>query len=119
MGAPPSNPTSAVAPEFEEYHVPEEFEEALVTVISSQDSAAAKTGLKIARTLIVNATTKGQQQDEEACAKFRKVRLANAKIKKALVDVPGNIQLMLSVGFQLVEASGDDNNQESLLMFPS
>mmetsp|Transcript_33564 Transcript_33564/g.37690 ORF Transcript_33564/g.37690 Transcript_33564/m.37690 type:complete len:442 (-) Transcript_33564:339-1664(-) len=111
---PPSNPTSAVAPEFEEYPVPEEFEEALVTVISNSDSEASKTGLKIARTLIVNATTKGQQEDEEAGAKFRKVRLANAKIKKALVDVPGNIQLMLSVGFQLVESSDD-----SLLMFPS
>mmetsp|Transcript_835 Transcript_835/g.980 ORF Transcript_835/g.980 Transcript_835/m.980 type:complete len:455 (-) Transcript_835:376-1740(-) len=118
--APPTNPTSAVAPDFEEYPLPEEFEEALVTVISNSDTEASKTGLKIARTLIVNATstTKGQQQDEEAGAKFRKVRLANAKIKKALVDVPGNIQLMLSVGFQLVESSGDEN-KESLLMFPS
>jgi len=117
--APPSNPTSAAAVPVivEDYPLPEEFEEALVTVISSQDSSAARTGLKIARTLIVNATTKGQQQkDEEAGAKFRKVRLANAKIKKALVDVPGNIQLMLSVGFQLVEC---DENNESLLMFPS
>jgi len=110
--APPTNPTSAV--QLEEYPLPEEFEEALVTVISNSDTAASKTGLKIARTLIVNATTKGQQEDEEAGAKFRKVRLANAKIKKALVDVPGNIQLMLSVGFQLVESSDD-----SLLMFPS
>jgi len=117
--APPTNPTSAAAAPVveEDYPLPEEFEEALVTVISSQDSSAARTGLKIARTLIVNATTKGQQQkDEEAGAKFRKVRLANAKIKKALVDVPGNIQLMLSVGFQLVEC---DENNESLLMFPS
>jgi hypothetical protein len=109
---PPSNPTT---PDVVDYPLPEEFEEALVTIVSSQDSSAAKTGLKIARTLITNATTKGQQPDTEAGAKFRKVRLENAKIKAAVVDVPGSIQLMLSVGFQLIEC---DENNESLLMFP-
>merc|ERR1712037_701086 len=104
--APPSNPTSAAV---ERGHpVPLEFEEALVTIVSNGDVDASRTGLKIARTLIVNATTKGQQKgDEEAAAKFRKVRLANAKIQKAIVDVPGNVQLMLSVGSQLVEC--DEN----------
>lgn len=114
--APPTNPTSVAAVQVEDYPLPEEFVEALLTIISNGDKDASKAGLKIARTLIVNATTKGQQQDEGAGAKFRKVRLENAKIKKALVDVPGNIQLMLSVGFQLVEC---DENNESLLMFPS
>jgi hypothetical protein len=111
----PTNPTSAVS-EID-FPLPEEFEEALVTIVSSQDSTAAKTGLKIARTLITNATNKakGQQPDTEAGAKFRKVRLENAKIKAAIVDVPGNVQLMMSVGFQLVEC---DENNESLLVYP-
>jgi len=116
-----TNPTSAVAQEATtrqqaDHELPEDFEEALVTIISHGDAAASRNGLKIARTLITNATTKGQNPiDAEGSAKFRKVRLENAKIKKAIVDVPGNIQLMLSVGFQLVEC---DENNESLLMFP-
>jgi hypothetical protein len=117
--APPSNPTTSTTPAVVvDYPLPEEFEEALVTIVSSQDSTATKTGLKIARTLITNATNKnkGQQIDIEIGAKFRKVRLENSKIKSAIVDVPGNIQLMLSVGFQLIEC---DESNESLLMFPS
>ena len=105
--------------------MPEEFEEALVTIVSSssQDSTAGsatniKAGLKIARTLITNATntSKGQQEDIEAGAKFRKVRLENPKIKAAIVDIPGTIQLLFSVGFQLMEC---EENQESVLLFPS
>lgn len=116
--APPANPTSAAPAEIIDHELPLEFEEALVTIISCQDKDAARTGLKIARTLIVNATTKGQQQQFAATgedAKFRKVRLANKKIKKAIVDVPGNIQLMMSVGFQLIQ---EDSSDESLLVFP-
>lgn len=73
--------------------------------------------MKISKTLITNATTKGQKSggDEEAAAKFRRVRLANAKIKAAIVDVPGNVELMLSVGFQLFP---DEETGEDLLVFP-
>ena len=112
--APPLDPTTSAV--REEHPLPEEFEDAFVTIISQSDTAASKTGLKIARTLILNATTKGQQRtEEEEAAKFRKVRLDNPKIKQAIVEVPGNIQLLLSVGFQLVEC---ENHNESLLVFP-
>ena len=55
-----------------------------------------------------------QQADEATAQKFRKVRLGNAKIKAAVVDVEGALDLMMSVGFQLAEDGG-----ESVLMFPS
>ncbi len=110
--APPKNPTApAEDPQFP-YH---EFEEALATIVSSDQKDAAKAGLKISKKLIVNATTKGQQTGE-AGEKFRRVRLANPKIKAAIVDVPGNLPLMLSVGFEL--HPDDANPNESLLVFP-
>ena len=115
--APPKNPTSeARIPPVEDPQFPfGEFEEAIATVASSADAAFAKAGLKISKKLIVNATTKGQTPGE-AGEKFRRVRLANLKIKKAIVDVPGNLPLMLSVGFQLLP--DDANPDESLLVFP-
>ena len=104
--APPKNPTTAIV---EDPRFPyAEFEEALATIASS-DKQTAKSGLKISKKLIVNATTK---QGE----KFRRVRLANPKIKAAIVDVPGNLPLMLSVGFEL--HPDDANPDESLLVFP-
>jgi len=115
--APPSNPTTEATdddqddPQFP-YH---EFEEALATIVSSDNPGAAKAGLKISKKLISNATTKGQQPGDDA-SKFRRVRLANPKIKAAIVDVPGNLPLMLSVGFEL--HPDDANPDESLLVFP-
>mmetsp|Transcript_6789 Transcript_6789/g.16551 ORF Transcript_6789/g.16551 Transcript_6789/m.16551 type:complete len:398 (+) Transcript_6789:117-1310(+) len=110
--APPKNPTTA----FEDPRFPyAEFEEALATIASSDKQAAAKSGLKISKKLVANATTKGQQPGE-AGEKFRRVRLANPKIKAAIVDVPGNLPLMLSVGFEL--HPDDANPDESLLVFP-
>ena len=120
--ASPSSPTTA-ASEQGETMIPDdpnfpihEFEEALATVASASDKPAAKNGLKIAKKLITNATTKGQQANDEAAEKFRRVRLANPKIKAAIVDVPGNLSLMLSVGFEL--HPDDANPEESLLVFP-
>ena len=115
--APPANPTSEAIDSDDErtagYSV--EFEEALAEVVAFGDKEAARNGLKIARTLVKNATTKGQQADETKAEKFRKVRLANAKIKAAIVDVPGNLQLLMAVGFQLTE---DSETNESVLVFP-
>ena len=96
-------------------HPYDEFQEALATIVSSVDKEAARAGLKISKKLLTNATTKGQQPVADA-EKFRRVRLANPKIKAAIVDVPGNLPLMLSVGFALV--SDDANPDESLLVFP-
>jgi hypothetical protein len=120
--APPQNPTSAVddnddimnGQQASHIGIPSEFEEAMAVLITAPDSAAAKNSLTIVRKLIVNATTKGQQPGEEG-AKFRKVRLANAKIKESIVDVSGAIDLLLAVGFSLEET--DDG--ESCLLFPS
>ena len=98
--------------------LPNDAEEALVTVLSSNNTSA----ISILRKLIINATTKGQQQeslaaqdDNDPSAKFRKVRLSNPKIKAAVVDVPGALDWMMVVGFQLVE---DEATQESCLVFP-
>ena len=95
-----------------------DFEVALAIVASSgaDDPAAAKNGLKIARKLTTNATTKGQAAGADS-EKFRRVRLANPKIKAAVVDVPGNLDLMLAVGFVLVP--DETVPDESLLVYPS
>jgi len=111
--APPQDPTSA-AVDDDEVVLPSEFEEALTILASTPGQAAAKNSLTIMGKLIVNATTKGQQPGEDG-AKFRKVRLANAKIKAAIVDVSGAIDVMLAVGFSLEETE----EGESCLLFPS
>lgn len=124
--APPLNPTTSLTTRDDIPNDPrfsyDDFEEALATVASCYDDdpqiarQKAKSGLKIARKLIGNATTKGQSIEAEDSEKFRRVRLANPKIKAAVVDVPGNLPLMLSVGFEL--HPDDANPDESLLVFP-
>jgi hypothetical protein len=87
--------------------LPIDVEEALATVLSNNNPAA----VSILSKLIVNATTKGQDvHNEETAAKFRKVRLANPKIKAAVVDVSGALDLMMAVGFQLMTMEEDYNN---------
>ena len=94
--------------------VSDDFRRAFETCVTTNDTAAVKSSFGILVKLIRNAITKGQQADEAAAQKFRKVRLANAKIKAAVVDVEGALDLMMSVGFQLTEEGG-----ESVLAFPS
>jgi hypothetical protein len=105
----------ADSPEIKEEILPSSyFSQSFETVVTSNENAAVISSVGIMRKLIVNATTKGQNPDDEvSAAKFRRVRLANAKIKAALVDVEGAIDVMLSAGFQLVEEDG-----ESVLLFP-
>lgn len=99
-----------------------EFQHAFeTTVTSSVDHAAVVNSVGILRKLIVNATTKGQQttaggnsDDEAEAAKFRKVRLGNPKIRAAVTDMAGAVDVLLAVGFQL-HADGDG---ESVLVFP-
>jgi len=102
---------------------PPEVEETLAAFFSSTsssyDSKTFSSTCNIMKTLIVNATTKGQQggsatnDDDDAGSKFRKVRLANPKIKAALVDVACAIDVMMAVGFILQEQDG-----ESFLIYP-
>lgn len=114
-----SIPTTAPPPELpaasekEDINLSPDFQHAFEVCVTSNDSEAVKSSFGILRKLITNATTKGQQADEAAAQKFRKVRLANAKIKAAIVDVEGALDLMMSVGFQLGEEDG-----ESVLTFP-
>ncbi|CAA7043685.1 unnamed protein product [Microthlaspi erraticum] len=39
--------------------------------------------------------------------KFRKIRMSNAKIKEAIGDVPGGVELLELVGFELKEENGE------------
>ena len=137
---PPSNPTTGVEAETSvsssssssKNNIPisPEFERAYELTVTSNDHAAVASSFAILRKLCINATTKGQQDDEisssnpdnnnnnnnnnsDATNKFRRVRLANAKIKAAVVDVEGALDLMMAVGFSLVEDEG-----ESVLVFP-
>ena len=111
--SPPRDPTASI----DDVELPIEFEEAYATAISSTDSSAVKSSFGIMQKLVINATNKGQASssdgDTDTSAKFRKVRLANAKIKAALVDLPGGVELMLAFGFVLEEVDG-----ESVLQYP-
>lgn len=89
-----------------------EFEDAYTTLVTTNDEDNVKSSIGIMCKLIVNATTKGQESTDDA-AKFRKVRLSNAKIKAAITDVNGGLDIMLAVGFQLMEEDG-----ESFLVYP-
>lgn len=118
---PPSNnnPTTSAASSAEDLleQTSPEFKEAYTTTVSTTiDAAQVKTSFGICRKLVANATspTKGQNmQDEEAASKFRRVRLANPKIKQVIVDVQGAVEIMMTFGFELVEQDG-----ESLLVYP-
>ena len=96
-----------------------EFERAFeATVTSTPDHAAVINSIATMRKLIVNATTKGQQlvSDEEA-SKYRKIRITtNAKIRAAVTDMPGAMDLLLAVGFILHEEG--DSEKEAVLIYP-
>lgn len=87
----------------------EQVEEAFATIASTDTTGKSRSILK---KLLVNATTKGQKPGEDG-SKFRKVRLANDKIKAAIVDVPGALDFMTLCGFELQEQAG-----ETVLIYP-
>jgi hypothetical protein len=131
--APPPPPRPA-AEETQEFIPPPplEFDEAFATLVSYSSSSSSSHNVDhpnsdnnnnntvvpstcgIIQKLVLNATTKGQTPNEDA-AKFRKVRLENPKIKAALVDVPGAMEILLLAGFQLSETQ----EGESVLVFPA
>jgi PUB domain len=115
---PPVDPTTA-AEEESRRTPPPEFDRAFeAAVTSSADHAAVVSSFTILRKLIVNATTKGQINDTNTNAdeaeKFRKVRLSNFKIKAAIVELEGALDIMMSVGFELAEMP----DGESYLVYP-
>lgn len=103
----PSDPASRTPPEFEHAFS--------ILITSNADHAAVLNSTSIMRKLINNAITKGQLGDEEASSKFRRVRLTNPKIKEAITDVQGALELMLCVGFVLSE---NDEDGETYLIYP-
>ena len=105
-------PNKAASPPTLPVALSPEFEDAYAMLVTTNEEAVVKKSIGIMHTLIVNATTKGQDTADDA-AKFRKVRLSNAKIKAAITEVHGALDIMLSVGFQLIEEGG-----ESFLVYP-
>jgi len=115
---PPQLATSAEADGSEyQQQINEQFDEAflMITTSSSIESKVKKNSLTIVRKLINNAITKGQIPGEDG-EKFRRVRLSNQKIKAAIVDVQGALDLIMSCGFELVE---DNNTSETVLVYPA
>ena len=111
----PSNPVSATSAD-DLTNIDPQFDEAFEAVaFHTSNNETAKQALTTMKKLIVNATTKGQTGDEETSAKFRRVRLSNPKIKAAITDVHGALDLMMSVGFVLRE---NDDDGETYLVFP-
>ncbi|KAI2498073.1 PUB domain [Fragilaria crotonensis] len=88
------------------------FQHAFEECVTSNEHAVVVTSFSILRKLITNATTKGQVGGEEN-AKFRKVRLSNAKIRESISDVVGALDIMMACGFLLVE-----EDDESYLAYP-
>ena len=113
--APPSNPVSAATAD-DLTNIDPQFDEAFEAVaFHTSNNETAKQALTTMKKLIVNATTKGQTGPEETSAKFRRVRLSNPKIKAAITDVHGALDLMMSVGFVLSE---NEDDGETYLVFP-
>ena len=88
------------------------FQEAFEVCVTSNEHSAVLSSFGVMRKLIANATTKGQVEGDES-AKFRKVRLSNAKIRSCITDVVGALDIMMACGFLLVEEDG-----ESYLAYP-
>ena len=112
-------PTTRPPASYEEHvMLNDAFEEAYTSVVTSAhslDQGPLRTAVGIMRKLVVNATTKGQQDDGEQAEKFRKVRLQNAKIQSNIVDIHGGLDLMMAFGFELLE---DHATGETFLVYP-
>jgi len=94
----------------------ESFDHAfLLFITSSVNSREVYSSLNIIRKLISNATTKESSDD-----RYRRVRLSNPKIKSAIIDMPGGLDIMLSCGFELAEQEKDeDGKAETFLVYPA
>jgi UBX domain-containing protein 6 len=93
--------------------------------IAASDSAATESNLEESRSELeacVGAYLSGKPSDahidillkllknivrEPGNVKFRKIRMGNPKIKEAIVDVPGCVELLEIIGFKLQEEAGE------------
>lgn len=91
----------------------EAFDHAFLLLITSTNQTEKEivSSLNILRKLILNATTKGLEEEESD--KYRRVRLSNPKIQSAVVSMQGGLDLMFACGFELVE-----DNTETFLVYP-
>ena len=110
VAPPPPN----MIPTEESHPLPSLFDDAYTAVVTSNPPEIVVISFSVMRKLIGNATTKGQTLDNASSSKFRRVRLMNEKIKAAIPEVNGALDLMMSVGFQLTEEDG-----ESYLVYPA
>jgi len=107
-------PPAAVKQERESDTIEPVFDDAFTTLVTTNlDREQISQSLTIIRKLILNATTKGQQGEDELSSKFRKVRLSNPKIKATITDINGAIELMIATGFELHEL-----DKETHLVYP-
>ncbi len=49
--------------------------------------------------------------------KYTKLRLSNQKVQDDIINVPGAIDLMLAVGFQITEINAPDGKLEDFLFY--
>ncbi|CAA0841646.1 Plant UBX domain-containing protein 2 [Striga hermonthica] len=80
----------------------EEIMSQLETSVGSYVSGKPSDGSKEIMLILLKNVVK-----DPANAKFRKIRIGNPKIKEAVGDVPGGIELLLCVGFDLIEENGE------------
>lgn len=102
---PPKEVLVAVADDVPDVSLP--FQQAFEECVTTNDYTVVASTFGILRKLLTNATTK--QED-----KFKRVRLANAKIRAAITDVHGALDIMMACGFILTEQDG-----ESMLIYPA
>ena len=114
--APPGRTNAPADPANASASLDPAFEHAFQTLVTSNaEHSAVLKSMKIMRTLITNATTKGQQGGDETSSKFRRVRLSNPKIRESITDMNGALELMMCVGFVLSE---NEDDGETYLVYP-
>jgi len=89
------------------------FDEAFATLMTTnQDKERLSKSLRILRKLILNATTDGQKDDKK-----RMVRISNANkhIQATIHDTNGALEIMMSVGFMIID---NEEDSETYLALP-
>jgi hypothetical protein len=89
------------------------FQQAFEECVTTSEHSVVVSSFGILRKLLANATTKGQVAGADS-DKFRKVRLSNAKIRAAITDVHGALDIMMACGFLLLA----EDDGESYLAYP-
>jgi PUB domain len=90
-----------------------------ITVVDNEGSTASVAFQQAFEECVISNDTAntlssfGVMRKGEESSKFRRVRLSNPKISTAIIEVHGALDLMLAVGFMLVEDDG-----ESYLIYP-